>query len=140
MKTKLLLTAVALFIITASLYAQGYGHGDRNGNGRCGGRNNTFIDNNKNGICDNFENRSDTTKARTGAGIGKVRNFVDNNKNGVCDNFETRTGNTNRQYRNGNCRGYGRGNGYGKGNGIGRNFVDKNNNGICDFRENLNKQ
>ena len=44
----------------------------------------TFVDKNNNGICDNFEARSNN---RRGA------NFVDKNGNGVCDNFEARSNN-----------------------------------------------
>jgi len=77
-----------------------------------------FVDNNNNGICDNFEKG---ICPRRGQGRNaKGRFFVDK------DN-----------YQNGNRQGRGKRIGKkGKGQGRGPNFVDKNNNGICDRREN----
>lgn len=66
-----------------------------------------YVDANKNGICDNFENKNDNVK---GKGFG----FVDANKNGICDNYENKNGNV-------------------KGRGSG--FIDANKDGICDNRE-----
>lgn len=68
-----------------------------------------FIDENKNGICDNYENRP-----VNGRGWGR-RNaqggqFVDANNNGICDYRENSSA-----------------------NGKGLGFVDKNNDGICDY-------
>ncbi|MEJ5302631.1 MAG: hypothetical protein HPY80_03825 [Bacteroidales bacterium] len=67
-----------------------------------------FVDENKNGICDNYENRP-----AYGRGWGR-RNahggrFVDANNNGICDYRENSSA-----------------------NGKGLGFVDKNNDGICD--------
>ena len=73
----------------------------------------TFIDKNNNGICDNFELRSDK---------GRGANFVDKNNDGICDNrvnVGKKNANTCRkgqgnQYRQGqgkrNGQGMGRGN------------------------------
>lgn len=69
-----------------------------------------FTDNNKNGVCDQFEARQVT---------GHGKNFTDKNGDGVCDN----RGNGNKG--NGNCCGAGPGNGNccgkgaGQGNGCG---------------------
>ncbi len=59
-----------------------------------------FVDKNKNGICDNFENEN-----RPARGQGKNSQgakFVDKNKDGVCDN-----------YQSGNRQGRGKGQGRG---------------------------
>ena len=59
-----------------------------------------FVDKNKNGICDNFENGN-----RPARGQGKNSQgakFVDKNKDGVCDN-----------YQSGNRQGRGKGQGRG---------------------------
>lgn len=81
-----------------------------------------FIDNNKNGICDNWETRQ---------GIGHGKNFVDKNGDGICDNNQNckaGKGNGNccgQGYHHGNCNGQGKGNCCGnkqccgKGNGQG---------------------
>ena len=68
-----------------------------------------FVDKDSNGVCDNFESRS---------GNKRGDNFVDKNNDGICDNRANvgkKTGNNCRngkgnQYRNGQCRGQGRGN------------------------------
>ncbi|OGU15072.1 MAG: hypothetical protein A2X61_17025 [Ignavibacteria bacterium GWB2_35_12] len=72
-----------------------------------------FVDENKDGICDN-------NKMGAGQGIGRAKNFrgqnfVDKNNDGICDNFP-------------------QGRGVRRGTGVGPNFVDKNNDGICDNR------
>lgn len=63
-------------------------------------RGQNFIDENKNGICDRFENAKP---------LGKGRNFVDADKNGICDHRE----NGNR----GNGKGFGNQNRNGQGSG-----------------------
>lgn len=103
MKTKIFLTGLALMAVTAMVSAQDPVAVKGNGYGRCcgSGKGSAFVDNNKNGICDNFENRTASKSGNrrnencTGNGQGrkqgKGRNFVDANGNGICDNFEART-------------------------------------------------
>lgn len=96
MKAKLILTSIALFAAISLANAQGNCCAKTNCNKECKGTG--YVDANKNGICDNYENRADTTfvgKGKcngNGQGKGKCKgkNFVDNNKNGVCDNYEAR--------------------------------------------------
>ncbi|HBX50834.1 MAG TPA: hypothetical protein DEH02_07180 [Bacteroidales bacterium] len=59
-----------------------------------------FIDNNKDGVCDNFD-------ASIGKGKNAGKNFVDENKDGVCDNHG----------KYGNGKGYGKGHSHGNGHG-----------------------
>jgi len=106
MKAKIFLSGLALVAMTAIASAQGPGNGK--GNGKCNGsgQGTSFVDTNKNGICDTFENRTANTAVRKGNGNGncngtgkgkgqgnghgKGKNFVDANNNGVCDTFEAR--------------------------------------------------
>lgn len=90
------------------------------------------MDNNNDGICDNFEkgtpgnpnaigkgrlldgngrSRGQSYGMRNGRGRGRY--FVDADKNGICDHYENGTAGQGRQI----------------------NFVDADNNGICDRRE-----
>jgi hypothetical protein len=107
MKTKLFFTALA--ILAASMVINAQAPGNKGGKGLCNGtfKSQAYVDNNKNGICDNYENRNSGTPAQKGKGIGKC---------------------------NGTGQGTGQGKCQGKGNGQGKgiNFVDENNNGICD--------
>jgi hypothetical protein len=103
MKTKIFLTGLALVALTAFASAQNPVAG--RGNGTCNGtgKGSAFVDANKNGICDTYENRTanasgkkgngrcDGTGQGQGQGKGKGRNFVDANQNGVCDTYEART-------------------------------------------------
>ncbi len=85
-------------------------------NVRAGAQGN-FVDDNNDGICDNYANG---TCPQDGTGYGHHRgsgNFVDDNNDGVCDN-----------YANGVCPQDGTGYGHHRGSG---NFVD-NNDGVCD--------
>jgi hypothetical protein len=104
MKAKIFLTGLALMAVTAFASAQnpvnGRGNGNGNGKGTCQGT--AFVDNNKNGVCDNYENRVATASGKKGKGCGnctgkgqglgngKGKNFVDANNNGICDTYETR--------------------------------------------------
>ena len=100
MKTKLLLTGLALVALTTLAGAQNQGNGIGRFNGK--GRGTAYVDNNKNGICDNRENGTANFKGKkvngfgicdgTGKGrrTGKGRYFTDANKDGVCDNFKNR--------------------------------------------------
>lgn len=73
MKTKLLLTGLALIAITAFASAQDPigGQGQRNGNCRCNGKGRgiAFVDANKDGICDNIGNGSNAS-GQKGRGNG----------------------------------------------------------------------
>jgi len=75
-------------------------------------RGQNFIDENKNGVCDRFEN---------GNSLGKSQNFIDADKNGICDHRENgRRGNgkgKGYQQRNGHCNGQGNGLGNCRGKG-----------------------
>lgn len=98
MKTKLFLATIAFVAFSGMAIAQNRGNQNCNGTGQ--GRNNgsSFVDTNKDGVCDNLKNgagnkngKRDGTgqKNRKADGTGKGRNFVDTNKDGVCDNFST---------------------------------------------------
>lgn len=64
-----------------------------------------YVDNNKNGVCDNYEARHANGTVGRGQGTGNGRNggknlgrgqghgpnYVDKNNNGICDNRETPT-------------------------------------------------
>ena len=104
MKTKLLLTGLALFAVTAFASAQdpvgGQGHGNGNCRGNGKGKGIAFVDANKDGICDNIGNSSIASgqKGRgngtcNGKGLGKVKgkNFIDSNQNGICDKSEAQS-------------------------------------------------
>jgi hypothetical protein len=107
MKTKLFITGIALMALTTIASAQNQGAGRRVQNSNEKGI--AFVDSNKDGICDNLENRSSGNQsfARKGnckgcgngpanstgrknmrQGAGNKSNFVDADKNGICDNRE----------------------------------------------------
>lgn len=108
MKTLIYTTGISLvmLIVPNMLFAQNQTRNDQKSkqeivtksNDTVRGRN--FIDENKNGICDRFENAKP---------LGKSSNFVDADKNGICDHRE----NGNR----GNGKGYGYQHRNGKRNG-----------------------
>ena len=75
----------------------------------------SFVDENADGICDNFQNGG--IGLGLGNGKGNRANFVDDDKDGVCDNFQS---------------GQRKGRGAGNGRGIRANFVDDDKDGICD--------
>ena len=108
MKSKLILTGISLTALTAIAFTQqpGSGQGQRNGTGKAP----AYVDANKNGICDNYEN--------------KTANYAQHRKNGTA----CRGG-------YGQRAGQGQGQSQGKGQGKGRNFVDADKNGICDYYE-----
>ena len=101
MKTKILLTALALAAMTTLASAQNPNAGRCCGRGPCGGTGKgvQYVDANKDGVCDNNAanpakkggNRGNGTCNGAGPGKGKGRNFVDANQNGICDQFEART-------------------------------------------------
>ena len=108
MKATIFLSGLALVAMTAMASTQspvgpkGKGQGNCNGTAQCA----AFVDANKNGLCDTFENR--TTSASKGKrngtgtctgngqgqgkgqGKGKGKSFVDANQNGVCDTYKAR--------------------------------------------------
>lgn len=102
MKTKILLLGLVLLAFTEVVNAQNPVRGKGNGYGRCNGpcKGAAIVDNNKNGICDYFENRKGNSSRQRGngncngtgqgqmQGKGKGRNFIDANQNGICDKFE----------------------------------------------------
>jgi hypothetical protein len=116
MKTKLFLTGLAFVALTSVSLAQTTQPNKQAPNR---GQGMAWVDENKNGVCDNFESR----QGNRGPGAGNC--FLGGRGNGR---------------GMGNCygRGPGRGRGMGKGmgQGNGRNFVDNNNNGVCDNAEN----
>jgi len=100
MKARIFLTGLALVAVTAFASAQnpvtgkGKAHGNCNGTAKCS----AFVDANKNGICDTYENRPTNSSGGKGTGTctgngqgqgkGKGKNFVDANQNGICDTYE----------------------------------------------------
>lgn len=105
MKARFFLTGLALVAVTVFASAQSPGGKKGNGHGSCNGTTkcSAFVDANKNGICDTYENRTSTavvgkgngtgtcTGTGQGQGKGKGKNFVDANQNGICDIYEART-------------------------------------------------
>ena len=101
MKAQIFLTGLAIVALTTFATAQNPRGGRGNGNGNCNGTGKgiAFVDNNKDGICDNYgtgksaaqRGKRDGTGNGLGQGKGKGRNFVDADKNGVCDTYEVRT-------------------------------------------------
>jgi hypothetical protein len=112
MKTKLLIIGLAFIAMTTLASAQNQGPGQRHQNSTC--RVAAFVDDNKNGICDNYENR--LTNATFGTGNNNFKGY----------------GGGKKQF-NGKC-------GMRQGKGYNRNFVDSDKNGICDFRETPGKK
>ncbi len=111
MKTKLIIIAVSVFMLSA-IYAiaQQKNVSKADSTNVSAKRGYNFVDKNNDGICDNWQS-SKTNRTVNG------KNFVDNNKDGICDN---------RPVSN-NAK-----------TAKGRNFVDKNNDGICDNRQGNN--
>ena len=73
MKTKIFLTGLALLALTTFASAQNPVAGSGNGNGSCNGtaKCSAFVDANKNGICDTYENRTTNASVGKGNGTGK---------------------------------------------------------------------
>ncbi len=87
MKTKLLLTGLAIIAATSLTSAQQRGkcngQGQGKGNGKCVGRGN--------GQCNGTGQRQNGNANAAGKNrSGKAYNYADANKNGVCDRYETR--------------------------------------------------
>lgn len=98
MKAQIFLTGLAIVALTTFATAQNPRGGNGRGNGICNGTGKgvAFVDNNKDGICDNQgtgksgaqKGKRDGTGNGQGQGKGKGKNFVDANQNGVCDTYE----------------------------------------------------
>lgn len=105
MKTRILFTGLAFFAITSIGFSQNIQTQGQPGRNQC--NNSRFVDENKNGICDNYENHMAGQGKRNGNGFcggnrsqgqhmqgkmngqqGRCMNFVDENKNGICDRIE----------------------------------------------------
>lgn len=105
MKTKLIFSGLAFLAITTMAGAQNRNVPSHQRN--CTGKGIAYVDTNKNGICDNYENSVSTTAPRKKLGNGKSCgmgqgqrgmgqaqgqgrriNFVDADKNGICDYYE----------------------------------------------------
>lgn len=88
------------------------------------GRGAGYIDENGDGVCDNY-----------GTGAGCV-GFVDANGDGVCDNCGATSGTGCGHFVDANgdgiCDNHGTGCGHGHGGGCGGNFVDADGDGVCD--------
>ena len=111
MKTKLFITGLALMAITTLASAQNNGVSQSQQKGTGSGL--AYVDANKNGICDNYENRTSNLPA--------------GRRNIYCR--------FNVQGQQGLGLGQRQGNGMGQGQGRNRNFVDADKNGVCDFYE-----
>jgi hypothetical protein len=106
MKTKLLISGLAFMALTTIVSAQSSGKDQLNKTTPVKGL--SYVDVNKNGICDNYENGTSNNRCqrngnfnrrgqRKRCGQGQStqgqrprRNFVDEDKNGVCDIYEAR--------------------------------------------------
>ncbi|MGC9150589.1 MAG: hypothetical protein ACP5F6_02345 [Microbacter sp.] len=107
MKAKTMFFTVAFVALSAVgvAFAQ---NGTPNANGsanRAAVTRGSYVDNNKNGVCDNFEARHANGTVGRGQGYGNGRgggkglgrgqghgpNYVDKNNNGICDYRETPT-------------------------------------------------
>lgn len=145
MKTKVFITAMALVATIGLATAQNQNQTVKQ-TAKTTQNGPAFVDSNKNGVCDNFENGTQRNANANGkqrlldcsgrgqgkgmgmrSGRGQGRNFVDADKDGVCDNFKNGTS------RGG--RGQGNRDGLRNGKGSSVNFVDANKNGVCDRRE-----
>lgn len=97
MKAQIFLTGLAIVALTTFASAQNPQCGKGNGNCKGTGKGTAFVDNNKDGICDNAgTGKSAAQKGKRdgtgkGQGKGKGKNFVDANNNGICDTNEART-------------------------------------------------
>ena len=125
MKTKLFITGLALMAITTLAGAQNNDVNQSQQN--VTGRVLAYVDANKNGICDNYENRvSDVPNGR--------RNFYCR-FNGQGQQGQGQGQGQRLRLRNGMGQGQRPGYGMGPGRGRNRNFVDADRNGVCDFYE-----
>ena len=123
MKTKLLITALAIATITTMASAQGKTTAqDQKAVKQASAEN--YVDADKNGICDYYE--ANGRNNCNGCGVGKAR---------AAQGRQGMAAGQGRGMRTTQGRGMGPGQGKGLAPG-GQNFVDENKNGICDLREN----
>jgi hypothetical protein len=132
MKAKLILTGIALTALTAFAFSQepDSAKGQRNGTGKA----TAYVDSNKNGICDNYENKSadlgrhgkNVTAGKAGCGHHNGQGCGQCGNNG-CGNQEGQGCGQHAGQRSGQNQG--------RGHGKSKNFVDANKNGICDYKE-----
>lgn len=109
MKTKLIISGLAFLAITTVAGAQNREAPSPQRNSTAKGI--AFVDSNKDGICDNYENSASTTAPQKRRGSGKYCGI--------------RQGQGQR----------GMGQVQGRGQGRRTNFVDADKNGICDYNE-----
>ena len=137
MKTKLLITGLALMALTMSVNAQGKNAGQSQQQTNTAVPAGAYIDANNDGICDNFEANSRGRGYGRGAGCGfrggrgQVTAQATENRQGIPQG-------QGRGFGPANGRGFGPGQGRGLAPG-GRNFVDADKNGICDRFEEQSK-
>lgn len=124
MKTRLFITMAAFVALTITASAQA---SVKTSAPAQQGKNQgiAWVDNNHNGVCDNYENG---TRMRLGQTAGKGQAVSHGRGMG------TGRGQGMAQGR-GARRGQGMAQGRGTGRGQGPNFIDENKNGICDYRE-----
>jgi hypothetical protein len=115
MKTKLFITGLAFMALTTLAIGQNNVTTSQPQNSKKQGI--AYVDANKNGICDNYENRVASVPG------GK------RNGNGKCC-FQGQSGGMGQRP----------GNGMGPGRCRNRNFVDADKNGVCDFYEAASKK
>jgi hypothetical protein len=125
MKTKLFITGLILMAMTTLANAQNNVVNQSRQKGTGNGL--AYVDANKNGICDNYENRTSDVP-------GGRRNFYCRFN---CQERQGQGQGRRLRLRNGMGQGQRPGNGMGMGPGRGRNrnFVDADKNGICDYYE-----
>lgn len=125
MKTKLLITGIALMALTALAGAQNPSSANT-GSQVYPGRG-AYVDANNDGICDYYNLYGRRFYNRTTGNVqalGNRRGLAPGQGRGI-------------------ARGQGRGMGPGQGRGLapgGRNFIDENKNGICDLYEDASKK
>ena len=123
MKVKVILAIVALIATVGVVSAQNTTNQTKDDESRskvC------YVDTNKNGICDNYEN-STCNGCAVGKGKGQGQGLQDGS--GKVKGKSKKQGKGQR-LRDGSCGGNG---------GKCANYVDNNNNGICDRRETVKK-
>lgn len=115
MKTKLIFTFLLVVATTLTLTAQTPKSAEPTNQDN---KKSCYVDANKNGVCDNYENK--TCKSTT-------TNEVKKGKQHAC-------GTCNAKSKGKCCKGSGSGNCC-SAKTKGHNFIDKNNNGVCDHKE-----
>jgi hypothetical protein len=135
MKTKLLLTGLALIAVTLIASGQQAVNKDRQSN--TPPARGVYVDENKDGVCDYFETRPGNVPPGRGMAYGRGNGRGFRGGNGPA--YEAGRGNA---YGGGYGKGYRRGGGFGggqasglgrgQGRGPGSQYFDENKNGVCD--------